>query len=171
MLRNSARLLPLFVRASLRRVVRASLRRDHTLVSRLHRRVRLRECDVNLHMNQASYPKLAELGRMDWALRSGLFPRLWGSRCKPVVAEQRLVYRRELKPGQRYCIDTRATGFEGRLFQVDSVLRVDDRVHAIVYAKLITIGPEGVLDAEAVRELTAAFITDPLAIQDWRITE
>lgn len=150
-------------------VVRASLRRDNTLVSCLRRRVRLSECDINLHMNQASYPKVAELGRMDWVLRSGLFPTLWKSRCKPVVADQRLVYRRELKPRQRYCIETRATGFDGRLLQVDSVLRVEDRVHALIYAKLITIGPQGVLGADAVRELTSAFIIDPLQIEDWRI--
>ena len=160
MLRNSARMLPL--------IIRASLSREKTLVSRLRRRVHLSEIDFNMHMNQASYATVAEFGRTDWVFRSGLLARLWKSRCKPVVAEQRLVYRRELKPGQRYLIDTRATGFDGRLLQVDSVLRVDDRVHAVVYAKLITIGPRGVLGADAARELASAFVTDPLRVEDWR---
>lgn len=163
MLRSSARILPL--------VIRASLSREKTLVSRLRRRVHLSEIDFNMHMNQASYATVAEFGRTDWAFRSGLLARLWKSRCKPVVAEQRLVYRRELKPGQRYLIDTRATGFDGRLLQVDSVLRVEDRVHALVYAKLITIGPGGVLSAEAARELASAFVTDPLRVEDWRVAE
>lgn len=123
-----------------------------------------------MHMNQASYAKVAELGRTDWVLRSGLLPRLWKARSKPVVAEQRLVYRRELKPGQRYLIDTRATGFDGRLLQVDSVLRVEDRVHAVVYAKLITIGPDGVLSADAAQVLASAFVTDALRFENWRVT-
>lgn len=163
MLRNTARILPL--------VVRASLRRDKALVSHLRRRVLLSESDMNLHMNQASYAKVAEFGRTDWVLRSGLIARLWKTRCKPVVAEQRLVYRRELKPGQRYCIDTRATGFDGRLLLVDSVLHVEDRVHAAVYAKLITIGPAGVLDTHAAVELASPFVTDPLRVEDWRIAD
>ncbi len=150
-------------------VVRASLSRDKTLVSCLRRRVLLSESDLNMHMNQAAYAKVAEYGRADWVLRSGLFARLWKSRCKPVVAEQRLVYRRELKPGQHYSIDTRATGFDGRLLQIDSVLLVEDRVHAVVDAKLITIGPDGVLDADAARELASPFITGPLHIEDWRV--
>ncbi len=163
MLRYSARMLPL--------VVRAGLSREKKLVSRLRRRVLLSESDFNMHMNQAAYARVAEFGRTDWVFRSGLFTRLWKSRCKPVVAEQRLVYRRELKPGQRYVIDTRATGFDGRLLQVDSVLRVEDRVHAVVYAKLITIGPDGVLGADAAQELASAFVADPLRFEDWRIAE
>ncbi|MGH1348342.1 MAG: acyl-CoA thioesterase [Nannocystales bacterium] len=163
MLRYSARLIPV--------VLRAGLSRKDTLVSRLHRRVHLSECDFNLHMNQASYPTVAEYGRTDWMFRSGLISRLWKSRCKPVVAEQRLVYRRELKPGQRYVIDTRATGFDGRLLQVDSVLRVGDRVHTLVHAKLITIGPRGVLTTEETHELTSCVVTDALPIADWRVTE
>ena len=100
-----------------------------------------------------------------------MIARLWKSRCKPVVAEQRLKYRRELKPGQRYFIDTRATGFDGRLLEVDSALCVEDRVHAVVNAKLITIGPDGVLGVDASRELAAPVITEPLQFHDWRITE
>ncbi len=163
MLRYSARMLPL--------VIRASLSRKKSLVSRLPRRVLLSESDFNMHMNQASYARVAEFGRTDWVFRSGLLARLWKSRCKPIVAEQRLVYRRELKPGQRYVIDTRATGFDGRLLKVDSVLRVEDRVHAVVYAKLITIGPDGVLGVDDARELTSAFVTDPLRVEDWRVAE
>ncbi len=163
MLGNSARMLPVFIRAA--------LRRNTSLVSCLRRRVRLSESDINLHMNQASYARVAEFGRADWVIRSGLFARLWKARCKPLVAEQRLVYRRELKPGQRYCIDTRATGFEGRLLLVDSVLRVDEQVHAVVHAKLITIGPSGVLDADDVEALASPMITDPLRVEDWRVTQ
>ena len=150
-------------------VVRASLRRERQLVSCLHRRVHFWECDLNLHMNQASYATVAEFGRMDWVGRCGLLTRLWKARSKPVVAEQRLVYRRELKPGQRYSIDTSATGFDGRLLVVDSLFRVGDGIHAAVSAKLITIGPKGVLSAEAVRELASCVITAPLRVEDWRV--
>ncbi len=160
MLQHTARTLPLLLRAGLA---------SRDLVSRLQRRVRVGECDFNMHMNQAAYAEVAELGRTDWVFRSGLVRTLWRAKTKPVVAEQRLVYRRELKPGQKYALDTRATGFDGRLLNVDTHLLVGDRVHAVVYTKLISIGPAGVLDPDAARDLLSPFVTDALPVQDWRI--
>lgn len=160
MLQYVARALPILVRAGLA---------PRSLVSRIDRRVGMAETDLNMHMNQAAYAEVAERGRTDWLLRSGLVRRLLEARVKPVVAEQRLVYRRELKPGQRYRVDTRATGIAGRLLEVDSHLIVGDRVHAAVYAKLISIGPDGVLDPDAVRLLLSSVVTDALGIDDWRV--
>ena len=162
MLQHVARAVPILVRAGLA---------PRSLVSRLHRRVRVSETDFNLHMNQAAYAEVAERGRTDWVLRSGLARRLLQARVKPVVAEQRLVYRRELRPGQRYELDTRATGLDGRLLTVDGHLVVGDWVHAAVYAKLISIGPDGVLDAEAARALMSSFVTEPLPIENWRVED
>lgn len=160
MWQHAARALPSFVLAGFG---------PRGLVSRVRRRVRLSESDFNMHMNQAAYAQVAEFGRNDWVLRSGLVRALWRARTKPVMAEQRIVYRRELKPGQRYEIDTRATGLDGRLLKVDAHLIVDDRVHAAVYAKLISIGPDGVLSPEAAESLLSPFVTDALPVADWRI--
>ena len=148
--------------------LRASLAKKG-LVSRVHRRVRLTECDFNLHMNQAAYAHVAELARMDWFMRAGLLTRVIRAGVKPVVAEQRLVYRRELKPGQRYAIDTRATAIDGRLLDIQAHVLVADRVHTAIYGKLIMIGPDGVLGPEDAEELLAEFVTEPLVIRDWRV--
>ena len=160
MWQHAARALPSFVLAGLG---------PRGLVSRVRRRVRLSETDFNMHMNQAAYAQVAEFGRNDWVLRSGLVRTLWRARTKPIMAEQRIVYRRELKPGQRYEMDTRATGLDGRLLKVDAHLIVDDRVHAAIYAKLISIGPGGVLSPEAAQSLLSAFVTDALPVDDWRV--
>lgn len=160
MLQYVARALPILVRAGLAR---------RSLVSNIDRRVSVAETDLNMHMNQAAYAEVAERGRTDWLLRSGLVRRLFEARVKPVVAEQRILYRRELKPGQRYSVDTRATGIDGRLLAVDSHLIVGDRVHAVVYAKLISIGPDGVLDPDATRTLLSSFVTESLGVEDWRV--
>lgn len=162
MLQHVTRTLPLLLRAGLG---------SRELVSRVHRRVRVSEIDFNLHMNQAAYAQVAELGRTDWVLRSGLIRALWRAKTKPVVAEQRLVYRRELRPGQRYALDTRATGFDGRLLQVDTHLIVGQRVHTAVFTKLISIGPDGVLDRETAQGVLSPFVTAPLQVEDWRVVE
>lgn len=160
MLRHAASMLPFALRASFAK---------KSLVSRVQRRVRPSECDFNLHMNQAAYAHVAELARMDWFMRAGLLPRLLRAGIKPVMAEQRIVYRRELKPGQRYAIDTRATAIDGRLLDIHAHLIVADRVHAVVYGKVITIGPDGVLAPEDAEALLGEYVTEPLGVRDWRV--
>lgn len=140
-----------------------------TLSSRFHGRVRLSEIDLNLHMNQAVYAQVFELGRADWVVRSGLWTRVRGQRINPVVAQQNLVYRRELKPLQRYVIDTRATAIEGRLLLVESHLIVGDKVHAKNVVKLIFVGPEGVLAPEEMPPLVDDFLCAALQVSDWTV--
>ncbi|MGE0788369.1 MAG: thioesterase family protein [Sandaracinaceae bacterium] len=150
-------------------VARAFRKNDGRLVSRLERRVRISEIDTNLHMNQAAYLRVAELGRLDWVIRSGAL-KAWREReLRPVVAEQRVVYRRELKPGQRYTIETRAVRIDGRLFWFEGYLLVGDRVHARVDTALITIGSGGVISAEETQEVGERFLAAPLVIEDWRV--
>ncbi|MCR9165436.1 MAG: hypothetical protein NXI35_32470, partial [bacterium] len=79
MLQHAARALPSFLRAGFG---------PRGLVSRVRRRVRLSETDFNMHMNQAAYAQVAEFGRNDWVLRSGLARALWSAKTKPIMAEQ-----------------------------------------------------------------------------------
>lgn len=160
MFQHAARTLPLVLRAGFG---------SRDLVSRIHRRVRVSQTDFNMHMNQAAYAEVAELGRTDWVLRSGVIRALWRARTKPIMAEQHIVYRRELKPGQRYALDTRATGFDGRLLKVDTHLLVGERVHTAVHTKLISIGPDGVLAPEAAQELLSPYLTEALQVEHWRV--
>lgn len=140
-----------------------------TLSSRFHGRVRLTEIDLNLHMNQAAYAQVFELGRADWIVRSGLWNRVRSQGINPVVAQQNLVYRRELKPLQRYSIDTRATAIEGRLLVVQGHLIVGEKVHATNVVKLIFVGPDGVLAPEEVPALVENFLCAPLQVAEWTI--
>ncbi|MEM9620971.1 MAG: hypothetical protein AAF993_04930 [Pseudomonadota bacterium] len=57
-------------------------------MSRVHRRVRPSEVDFNLHMNQAVYAQVGELGRTDWMLRSRFWPHIRDQGAKPMMANQ-----------------------------------------------------------------------------------
>ena len=109
-------------------IVRASLHRDGSLVSRLRRRVRLSEIDPNIHMNQAVFAMVTEYGRTDWVIRSRAWTQWRRAGIRPVVAEQRIIYRRELRAGARYTLDTRATAIEGRLLVVELGREPDARL-------------------------------------------
>ena len=58
---------------------------------------------------------------------------------------------------------------EGRLLVVECHLLVGDRVHARDDAKLLFIGPDGVLSAGAVASRCARLLTAPLAVEAWRV--
>ncbi len=149
--------------------IRARLGRDGRLVSRITRRVRLAEIDLNGHMNQAAYAQVLELGRLDWVIRSGAWAELQRRKIAPVVAEQRIVYRRELAPLQRYDIDTRAVAVEGRLMVCESHVIVGAEVHTKATVKLIFVGARGVLSADEARAFAERYLTAPLPADGWRI--
>lgn len=151
-------------------ILRAWLRADGRLVSRIRRRVHLRQIDLNLHLNQAMYAEIFELGRTDWFLRSGAWGHWRDRGIHPVVADQRLVYRRELKPLAVFEVDSRAVRIDGRLLVIESHLLVGDRVHTRNEARMLLIGPDGVLSADEAAQACTPFLTAPLPIQDWRVT-
>lgn len=161
MLSYVARMLPV--------VVRSRRRRDGALVSRLRRRVRLGDIDVKGHMNQAAYALVMEEGRMDLVIRSGAFAQFRAEGLSPVVGEQRIVYRRELKPRQPFEMDTRIVRIDGRLVVFETHLLVGERVHARCEAKLLVLDDEGVLSPEATRAACERWITEPLAVESWRV--
>jgi acyl-CoA thioesterase FadM len=149
--------------------VRARWQQQGQLVSRIDLRVQLGEIDINRHMNQAAYPRVMELGRTDWFIRSRAWRTWRGQGVNPMVAEQTITYRRELKPLARYTIDTRAVGIEGRFLILESHLLVRDRVHTRGVAKLLFVGPDGVLPAEAVEALARDVLDTPLEVEAWRV--
>ena len=159
-----------YIRRTAPAVARALLRRDGALVSRIERRVGPFELDTNLHMNQAVYAQVMELGRVDWFVRSGVFARWREQGISAVVASQRLIYRRELRLGTRYTIDTRALQMNGRLLEMHSNLLVGERVHARCELELIMLQGGSVLDADAATRACEGLMCEPLAIADWVVT-
>lgn len=152
-------------------VARALVAREPGLISRLERRVGLGDLDTNGHMNQAVYAQVMELGRADLLIRSGALKALRRSGLKAAVASQRIVYRRELKRGTRYLVDSRCVGMNGRLLVMQSHLIVGDRVHARADVEVIFFGPGGVLDADTAAERCVALFVEPLRVDDWRLVD
>lgn len=161
MLRTYLRMAPVLVRGRLA---------PRTNVSEVARRVALHQVDLNRHMNQACYASELEVGRAHWMVRSGGWARWRAVGANPVVANQRIEYRRELRPFQRFVVHTRALGVEGRLLHLQGHLLVDDRVHAVGDVRVLFIGPDGVLAPDAVPPLVDGLLAPPLAVDAWRVT-
>ena len=151
--------------------LRARAARDGAQVSRLPLRVWPSQIDINLHMNQSVFAKMLEVGRLDLVVRSGALKAWQEKGVNVVVAHQNITYRRELRLGTRYLLDTRPVALDGRLMLLDGYFLVGDRVHAMSRVGLLSVGPEGVLTAEQVAEMATPFLVDPLVVEDWRVVD
>lgn len=82
-------------------------------VSTLWFRVWPQDCDINGHMTHSRYGALSDLGRLDWAIRIGLGSTVKRNRWAPMAAGIHLEFRRELKPFEKFRMETRVLGWRG----------------------------------------------------------
>lgn len=75
--------------------------------SRLSFRVWPHDLDVSLHMNNARYLSLMDLGRLDILVATGLWRAVLRQRWTPIASKVAIRYRRELKLFQRIRLETR----------------------------------------------------------------
>lgn len=142
---------------------------DRTHISRLRQRVWPSQIDINLHMNQAVYAQVLEAGRLDLVVRSGALAAWRAAGTNVVVAHQNITYRRELRLGAQFLLDSRPIGVEGRLLLVEGHFLVGDRVHAIGRVGLLSVGPDGVLSGDEVAEMAAPYLVEPLEVENWSV--
>jgi len=135
-----------------------SLRAERTLVSELRHKTRWSTIDLNGHMNYASYLEEMELGRWDWAFRSGALAAFYRSRTRPVVVSVSIEYRRELKPGARFTIDTRLVAFERRLAVFRQIMLGSAGVHASADVRALLLRRGKVVDADTVAQVLGPFV-------------
>ena len=76
-------------------------------VSRLSFRVLPTDIDTSMHLNNGRYWTLMDLGRTDLMIRSGLWRTVLKNRWVPVVTAGKIRFRRELRPFQKFTLETR----------------------------------------------------------------
>lgn len=138
--------------------LRAAVGRRRGPVGRLRWWVRPAYVDFNLHMNYASYLEVMELARWDWGVRSGLFTRWWAGGLRPVVGSIEIVYLRELRPLQRFVVETRAVGFDRRALVVDHRLVSGGVVHATARLNILLLHAGRPASREVVEDACADVI-------------
>ena len=157
------------------RVLLAALRRaplDLLDTSVVRFRVWPGDLDINMHMNNGRYLTLMDLGRIDLMARHGTLREARKRRWQPVVAAQTIVYRRALKPFQRYSLHSRVVCWDDRFiyleqrFQAGGKLAASAIVKAAVRCNGRTLRPQELLDAIGQARRSPAM---PPAIKAWAL--
>ncbi|SDK70061.1 thioesterase family protein [Pseudomonas indica] len=129
--------------------------------------VRLRvwplDLDFNRHVTNGRYFTMADVGRMDYVLRSGAFRVALRHRALPIVGDVWGKFRRELKLFESFEIHTRMLGWDHKWSFVEHRFVKDQRVIAVVVMRGLFRGPKGTVPpAEFARELGLEEQSPPL---------
>lgn len=158
------RLLLMLLRRPWRRPVAAF---DTTVV---RMRVWPLDLDFNRHVNNGRYFTLADVGRMDYVLRSGAFRVALRNRAIPVVGDVWGKFRRELKLFEAFEVHTRMLGWDDKWSFVEHRFVKDGRVVGVVIMRGLFRAAKGTVSpAIFARELGIAERSPALPgwLADW----
>lgn len=98
--------------------------------SRIRFRVWPNDLDLNGHLTNSRYFALMDAARYDMVIRSGTWAAWRRNGWFPVVASQRIRFRKSLRPWATYTIRTRTLGWDERNLYIAQVFERDGVVHA-----------------------------------------
>ena len=89
-------------------------------------RVLPNDLDPNWHMNNGRYLTIMDLGRLDHVLRSGLWRPVRENGWAPMLGSAVIRFRRELRPFQRFALETRIAGWSDTTAVMEQTFYVAD---------------------------------------------
>ncbi len=98
-------------------------------------RVLPNDIDFAGHMNNGVYLTMADLGRIDLAIRSGWIPRQVRHRVAPVIMQETITFRTSLKPLQAFELHSHLVGWDRVSVFYEQRFVVDGQVCAQVLAR------------------------------------
>jgi len=133
------------------------LRMDGT--SELKMRVWPNDIDTYPELNNGRHLILMDLGRIDFAARSGLLKKVHQLRWSFVVAGASVRYRRRLPHWGRFILKTRAAGYDHRWFYFYQETERDGKICSSALIRAGVLSKEGIVAAKKVLEV--------LGTEDW----
>lgn len=112
------------------------------------------DLDFNRHVTNGRYFTLADVGRMDFVLRSGAFRVALRHKALPVVGDTWGKFRRELRLFERFEVHSRMLGWDDKWSFMEHRFVKEGRVIGVVLMRGLFRSAKGtVAPAEFVREL------------------
>lgn len=134
--------------------------------SRLSFRVWPTDLDINVHMNNARYLALMDLGRLDLIVRTGMARRVWTEKLQPVIGAALVRYRRPLAPFQPITLRSRLLAWDDKWLYIEHRLESGEVLACHAVVKGMLVGRDGgVPPAELAR--TLGHDQDSPPVPDW----
>lgn len=113
--------------------------------TRLTLRVLPNDLDFNGHVNNGRYFTLADIGRMDFVLRTGTAKVALKHKALPIVGDAMAKFRKDLKVFERYEMQTRVLGWDDKWVFMEHRFVRGGRVAGVVVMRGLFRAASGVL--------------------------
>lgn len=122
--------------------------------TRIHLRVLPGEIDLNLHMNNGRYFSAADIGRLDWGMRTHLWRKALRHGWRSVAGDSNARFSRSLRPFRRYALDTKLHGWNEKWFFCEHRFIRHERVYATVLVRYVFVSSRGSVPPQKVLQMT-----------------
>ena len=140
--------------------------------SSLPLRVLPTDIDIAMHVNNGMYFSLMDLGRFDLMVRSRVWSRMRRRGWSPVAAGETISFRKSLRLGQRYSIETRIIGLDDRAVYFEQRMVADGEIYARAFIATRLVSAGGPVENEEILKefgLPPADLVLPDWIHQWRL--
>jgi acyl-CoA thioesterase FadM len=134
-------------------------------------RVMPADIDINLHMNNARYLAMMDLGRWDFILRTGLWRQLLKDGMQPVIGGAVVRFRRPLRPFQPFVLRTRQITWDDRWLYLEQDIESAGQLVCSAQVRAAFIKGNGIVPPDVIAGLVGAERPAPAApawVQGWR---
>lgn len=112
------------------------------------------DLDLNFHLTNAGYYAIADLGRIDFVVRTGLASAALRMRGRPIIGDSMAKFRKDLRPFQRFELETQLLGWDDKWAFIEHRFCRKGRVVGVVLARCLFANSEGAMPPKDI--LTAA---------------
>lgn len=145
----------------------------------LHGRVWPTDLDFNVHVNNGRYLTMADLGRIDWFLRTGMLRAGLKNGWRPIIATGCVRFSRPLKPWQRYSLHSNLIGWDQKWAFMEHRFMAANRageqkLFASVVIKGAFQGRDGVVMPQQLMQAMGVELASPPVpqwVRDWQAGE
>jgi acyl-CoA thioesterase FadM len=135
--------------------------------------VRLRvwpnDLDLYRHVNNGRYLTLADLGRIDWFLRTGVTQLALHRGARPIIGDAMAKFRRDLRLFQSFDVHSRLLGWDRRWLFLEHRFVRNGRVIGVVAIRGVFKGASGTLDPAEILAALGAPAASP-ALPEWLLS-
>lgn len=134
--------------------------------STLSFRVWPHDLDINVHMNNARYLALMDLGRLDLIVRCGLWRGVLKSHWQPVIGGSLVRYRRPLRPFQAFLLRSRLLTWDDRWLYIEHRIEADGVLACHTVVRGAFVGKMGIVPPDEVVALSGG-VPIPPPVPGW----
>ena len=120
------------------------------------------DCDYNLHMTNARYLSLMDLGRIHLTAQAGILKTVYGKKWLPVVTSAELSFFKEIKPFHKFSLHSRVIAWDEKYWYIAQQFKSGDKLHATAMVRGVFVKNRKIIPFQDIVNLIDEKILAPI---------